>query len=201
MAVKREIREVEKQLEAAQHEFNTVSERLRQASQHRLNVEEELMASNVRLKQLLGELNSQKERAADQSFTTGGDGGLTLIELSRKVEGSLMRVLEERFNDEAFTAAISEQSALSTTDKVRVEFEGDEAFWTLQDNYTFEMLLVDAARYWDISPQDAVLNDGKLKMLLVGSLDLQSILLHPSVGGTPRSRPSSARFAGAHAVF
>jgi len=84
---------------------------------------------------------------------------MTLTELSRKVESSLMRVLEERFNDEAFTAAISEQSALSATDKVRVEFEGDEAFWALQDNYTFEMLLVDAARYWDISPQDAVLND------------------------------------------
>eukprot|EP00966_Prymnesium_polylepis_P071811 1667958-Prymnesium_polylepis.1 len=161
MAVKREIREVEKQLEAAQSEFNTVSERLRQASQHRLNVEEELMASNVRLKQLLGELKSQKERAAEQALVVGADGTMTLTELSRKVESSLMRVLEERFNDEAFTAAISEQSALSTTDKVRVEFEGDEAFWALQDNYTFEMLLVDAARYWDVSPHDAVLNDGK----------------------------------------
>lgn len=30
-----------------------------------------------------------------------------------------MRVLEERFNDEAFTAAISEQSSLSTADKAR----------------------------------------------------------------------------------
>ena len=42
---------------------------------------------------------------------------------------------------------------------MRVEFEGDEVFWTLQENYTFEMLLMDAARYWDVSPQDAVLAD------------------------------------------
>lgn len=43
--------------------------------------------------------------------------------------------------------------------QVRVEFEGDEAYWSLQDNYNFEALLQDAARYWDISPQDAVLQD------------------------------------------
>jgi len=42
---------------------------------------------------------------------------------------------------------------------VRVEFEGDEVFWALQENYTFEMLLMDAARYWDVSPEDAVLAD------------------------------------------
>ena len=42
---------------------------------------------------------------------------------------------------------------------MRVEFEGDEVFWALQENYTFEMLLMDAARYWDVSPQDAVLAD------------------------------------------
>jgi len=117
------------------------------------------MASNMRLKQLLGELKEQKDRAAEQALAPSGENELTLAELNRKVETSLMRVLEERFNDEAFTAAISEQSALSSTDKVRVEFEGDEAFWSLRDNYTFEMLLHDAARYWDISPSDGVLND------------------------------------------
>ena len=42
---------------------------------------------------------------------------------------------------------------------MRVEFEGDEVFWALQENYTFEMLLMDAARYWDVSPEDAVLAD------------------------------------------
>ncbi len=35
-----------------------------------------------------------------------------------------------------------------------MEFEGDEVFWSLQDNYTFEMLLQDAARYWDLAPHD-----------------------------------------------
>ena len=59
---------------------------------------------------------------------------------------------------EAFTSALTEQSVLST-DKVRVEFEGDEVFWSLQDNYSFEMLLADASRYWDVAPQDAMLVD------------------------------------------
>ena len=40
-----------------------------------------------------------------------------------------------------------------------VEFENDEVFWALQDNYTFEMLLSDAARYWDIAAQDVMLVD------------------------------------------
>jgi hypothetical protein len=163
MAVKREIREVEKQLEVAQDEFSAVSQKLKQVSQQRINMEEELMASNVRLKQLLGELKAQKERSAENGAGGGADSTMTLAELSRKVESSLMRVLEERFNDEAFTAAISEQSSLSTADKVRVEYEGDEAYWSLQDNYNFEALLQDAARYWDISPQDAVLQDGGRK--------------------------------------
>ena len=66
--------------------------------------------------------------------------------------------MPHRFRDEAFTSAITEQSALST-DKVRVEFEGDEVFWSLQDNYSFEMLLADASRYWDVAPQDAMLVD------------------------------------------
>ena len=59
----------------------------------------------------------------------------------------------------AFATAIIEQSAATGGDKVRVEFEGDEVFWALQENYTFEMLLMDAARYWDVSPDDAVLAD------------------------------------------
>lgn len=161
MAVRKEIREVEKQLEKAQHELDTVTERLKKTTDHRLNIEEELLASNVRLKQLIVELKEQKAKAPQQSAEVLPDGRITVNELSRKVETTLMKVLEERFNDEAFTAAISEQSAISASDKVRVEYEGDEAFWAIRDHYTFEMLLADAARYWDLNPRDAVLNDGE----------------------------------------
>ena len=38
-----------------------------------------------------------------------------------------------------------------------MEFEGDEVYWSLQDNYNFEALLTDASRYWDVAPQDAIL--------------------------------------------
>jgi peptidoglycan hydrolase CwlO-like protein len=85
MAVKREIKAVEEQLQAAQDEFNAVSEKLRQVSQQRTNMEEELMNSNVRLKQLLGELKAQKERAVENSQAVGADSSMTLAELSRKV--------------------------------------------------------------------------------------------------------------------
>lgn len=159
MAVKREIREVEAQLDAAEAEFQSVYKKLGRVAQERLNVEEELTSTNVRLKQMLGELKAHHQCAAVQSSAPQRDSSLTLEQLTRKVETSLMRVLEERFNDEAFTSAISEQSVLSTADKVHVTYEGDEAYWALQDNYTFEMLLHDASRYWDILPQNAVLHD------------------------------------------
>lgn len=158
MAVKRETRAVEANLESAEKEYEQVSRQLKLKTQERLNAEEELMSSNVRLKQLLGELESARRAAAQQSAEPVQDSKMTMGELTRKVESALMTVLDERFRDEAFTSAITEQSVLST-DKVRVEFEGDEVFWQLQDNYSFETLLQDAARYWDVAAQDAMLVD------------------------------------------
>lgn len=118
-----------------------------------------VQASNVRLKQLLGELNVARQQATQASDGAQSDSRMTMGELTRKVEFTLMSVLDERFRDEAFTSAITEQSSLASVDKVRVEFEGDEVFWALQDNYSFEMLLQDAARYWDVASQDVILVD------------------------------------------
>jgi hypothetical protein len=158
MAVRREIQSVEKKYAEADAQYTDLSRKLRTVTQERLNAEEELLASNVRLKQLLGELQAAREAAQAQSSAGVQDSKMTMGELTRKVESTLMTVLDERFRDEAFTSAITEQSVLST-DKVRVEFEGDEVFWSLQDNYSFEMLLGDASRYWDVAAQDAILVD------------------------------------------
>ena len=158
MALRREIKSVEEQYEQTNEAYGELSKKLRNVTQERLNTEEELLASNVRLKQLLGELEAARAAAQAQSNAIVKDNKMTMGELTRKVESTLMTVLDERFRDEAFTSAITEQSVLST-DKVRVEFEGDEVFWSLQDNYSFEMLLADASRYWDVAPQDAILVD------------------------------------------
>ena len=157
-AINREIAAVEQQFAAADAQYKDLSEKLRLVTQQRLNTEEELLAGNVRLKQLLGELESARAAASAQSAAVVEERKMTMGELTRKVESTLMSVLDERFRDEAFTSAITEQSVLST-DNVRVEFEDDEVFWSLQDNYSFEMLLQDAARYWDVAPQDATLVD------------------------------------------
>ena len=188
-AIRREIKEVEAQLDLAEKDFTKINDRLRIVQQDRSNVEEELAAQNTRLKQMLDELALRKEQAEAEGQGLDGVGGskMTMAELDRKVDAALLDVLEvmlrehnpnpwpgadsdpnpdpdpdliqAKFRDEAFAPAISEQSAATGGDKVRVEFEGDEVFWTLQENYTFEMLLMDAARYWDVSPQDAVLAD------------------------------------------
>jgi len=158
-AIRRETREVEAQLDSANTQYADISEELRLRTQERQNAEEELMASNVRLKQLLGELQASRAGASQQSEATQHGSRMTMGELTRKVETVLMSVLDERFRDEAFTSAITEQSSLSAVDKVRVEFENDEVYWALQDNYSFEMLLQDAARYWDVAAQDVILVD------------------------------------------
>jgi len=51
-----------------------------------------------------------------------------------------VQVLEHKLGDDAFASAIIDQNASNTGGKVRVEFGGDEVFWALSDNYTFEML-------------------------------------------------------------
>ena len=157
-AIRREIKEAETQLESAQADLAKVNDQLRSVQQARMNAEEELVGQNTRLKQMLDELAMHKE-AAKRPDVGQEDAKVTMAELSRKVDEALLDVLEAKFRDEAFATAIVEQSAATTGDKVRVEFEGDEVFWTMQENYTFEMLLQDAARYWDVSPNDAVLND------------------------------------------
>jgi len=158
-AIRRETREVEAQLDSANTQYADISEELRLRTQERQNAEEELMASNVRLKQLLGELQASRAGASQQSEATQHGSRMTMGELTRKVETVLMSVLDERFRDEAFTSALTVLSSLSAVDKVRVEFENDEVYWALQDNYSFEMLLQDAARYWDVAAQDVILVD------------------------------------------
>lgn len=159
MAVRREIRDVELAVEQADAEYASLTDRLRVVTQDRHNAEEDLMCSNVRLKQLLGELQEARKLTASAAAVEVQQNRMTMGELTRKVEGALMNVLDDRLNDEVFTSAITEQSAVSVADKVRVEFQGDEVFWALQDSYSFEFLLQDAARYWDIARQDAVLVD------------------------------------------
>ena len=157
-AIRREIASIEQQYQEADEQYADISKRLRSITLERQNAEEDLLAANSRLKQLLGELEVARAQAAEQAAVKVQDNKMTMGELMRKVESALMGVLEERFRDEAFTSLITEQSVLST-DKVRVEYEQDEVWWSLQDNYTFEMLHKDAARYWDVAPQDASLTD------------------------------------------
>ena len=131
-AIRREIKEVEAQLELAEAEFGKVNERLRVVQQDRNNVEEELVTQNMRLKQMLDELEVRKEDASREASQVVVSSKVTMAELDRKVDAALLDVLEAKFRDEAFATAIIEQSAASSGDKVRVEFEGDEVFWTLQ---------------------------------------------------------------------
>lgn len=152
-----DIKAIETQLDLVQAEFAKVNDHMLSVQQARMNTEEELVAQNTQLKQMLDELAMHK--ASKRPELEQEDAKVTVGELSRKVDESLLDVLEAKFRDEAFATAIIEQSAATSGDKVRVEFENDEVFWTMQENYTFEMLLQDAARYWDVSPTDAVLND------------------------------------------
>ena len=62
-AIRREIKEVEAQLEAAEKDFAKINDKLRIVQQDRSNVEEELAAQNTRLKQMLDELALRKEQA------------------------------------------------------------------------------------------------------------------------------------------
>ena len=207
MALRREISAVEDQYAEADEQYTELSRKLRLVTQERLNTEEELLTSNVRLKQLLGELQVAREVAQAQSNAVVQDNKMTMGELTRKVESTLMTVLDERFRDEAFTSAITEQSVLST-DKVRVEFEGDEVFWSLQDNYSFEMLLGDASRYWDVAPQDAILvdergaiwpNDAYVGLELQRAPNARITLKIKPVATTVRHPPAATRFARARA--
>ena len=162
-ATRRELKEIEASLEAAETEYQSVSDRLRLVQQERANTEEELRSQNSRLKAMLDEIATRKVRegAADAAGKSEeqAETRMTMAELNRRVEGVLMEVLTAKLRDESFATALIEKSSTSTGDKVRVEFDQDEVFWQLQENYTFENLLEDAARYWDISPQDCVLYD------------------------------------------
>lgn len=159
MAVRREIRSVETQLADVEAELQQTTEELRWVSQERANTEEDLMNANLRLKSLQGELKMLQERAEKRAASKKDvDNGMTLGDLQRISETTLLQVLDERFGNEAFLQTVADES-MATVDKVRVEYEGDEAYWALPDHYTFEMLLQDAARYWDISQHDSVLHD------------------------------------------
>lgn len=160
-AIRREIKEVETQLSEQEDIYSGLNEQLRVLQQDRSNVEEELVAHNTRLRQMLDELAMRKEAASkeQEGLQYLKTSKRTMQELNRKVDEIVASVLEHKFKDDGFQQAIMEQNVGSCGDKVRVEFEGDEVFWSLRENYTFEMLLQDAARYWDVSPMDAALMD------------------------------------------
>ena len=74
-AIMREMRAVEQQLEEADAEYDKLSKQLRNVTQERQNTAEELMASNVRLKQLLGfPCCSSLPLPWPHSFTPGRSG-------------------------------------------------------------------------------------------------------------------------------
>ena len=100
-AIRREIKEVEAQREAADKEFAKVNDKLRIVQQDRSNVEEELAAQNTRLKQMLDELALRKEQAAAEGLGLDGVGGskMTMAELDRKVDAALLDVLEVRLRE------------------------------------------------------------------------------------------------------
>lgn len=100
-AIRREIKEVEAQLEAADKEFAKVNDKLRIVQQDRSNVEEELAAQNTRLKQMLDELALRKEQAAAEGLGLDRVGGskMTMAELDRKVDAALLDVLEVRLRE------------------------------------------------------------------------------------------------------
>ena len=95
-AIRREIKEVEAQLQVADNEFGRVNEKLRVVQQDRSNVEEELATQNTRLKQMLDELTLRKEQAEAEGDGLAGLGGskMTMAELDRKVDAALLDVLE-----------------------------------------------------------------------------------------------------------
>ena len=95
-AIRREIKEVEAQLQVADNEFGRVNEKLRVVQQDRSNVEEELATQNTRLKQMLDELTLRKEQAEAEGNGLAGLGGskMTMAELDRKVDAALLDVLE-----------------------------------------------------------------------------------------------------------
>jgi predicted nucleic acid-binding Zn-ribbon protein len=96
-AIRREIKDLERQFDEADKEYAEVSKKLKDITQERANVEEELISSNVRLKQLMGELHAQKQLTDQQEKIVVADSRMTMDELSRKVETALLQVLEERF--------------------------------------------------------------------------------------------------------
>ena len=95
-AIRREIKEVEAQLDLAEKDFTKINDRLRIVQQDRSNVEEELAAQNTRLKQMLDELALRKEQAEAEGNGLAGLGGskMTMAELDRKVDAALLDVLE-----------------------------------------------------------------------------------------------------------
>ena len=70
-ATRRELKEIEASLEAAETEYQSVSDRLRLVQQERANTEEELRSQNSRLKAMLDEIATRKvrERPAEHPAT------------------------------------------------------------------------------------------------------------------------------------
>ena len=100
-AIRREIKEVEAQLDAADKDFTKVNDKLRIVQQDRSNVEEELAAQNTRLKQMLDELALRKEQAEAEGQGLDGVGGskMTMAELDRKVDAALLDVLQVKLRE------------------------------------------------------------------------------------------------------
>ena len=68
-AIRREIASIEQQYQEADDQYSELSKKLRVVALERQNTEEELLAANSRLKQLLGELEVARTQAAEQAAT------------------------------------------------------------------------------------------------------------------------------------
>ena len=88
-ATRRELKEIEASLEAAETEYQSVSDRLRLVQQERANTEEELRSQNSRLKAMLDEIATRKVRegAADAAGKSEeqAETRMTMAELNRRV--------------------------------------------------------------------------------------------------------------------
>lgn len=80
-----------------------------------------------------------------------------------KLEGIFENVLMQKFSDDKLFQTLTHDKALSKELCVNVGWGNEIATWIYDveenDDISFEVILEDACRYWDINPMDAVLLD------------------------------------------
>ena len=161
VSVTREIADLE--AEVAKYEASNLAlgEKLLSIQRQKRTVEEELVSENIRLKVVLDEHRErQQQDALPQNVS---DRSVSQAELQTRIERALISVFEQKLHDRNWALEDGTTSTAAAHgwggNQVRVEFEGAEVFWALLDYYTFEMLLQDAARFFDLPPVDCALHD------------------------------------------